>query len=166
MTNPEEKLQWLVDRAAVIDTVVAFANAFDAQDWGRLRGLLADEVFTDYSQFRGDAPARVTAEAYVAARRTALTGLRTLHLSTNHAVTVNGDRAECVSTYRIYRLDPNGTPGADRFDTAGTYEHALVRNGEGWRICAVRQTVVVQEGNPAVHGAFRRGGVSAEGQQG
>lgn len=147
----------LADRAAVVDTVIAFANAFDAQDWQTLRRCLADEVHTDYSQFRGEAPAVVSADAYVAARQQGLAGLRTLHISTNHQVQIDGDRAECGSAYRIYRVDPQGRAGENRLDTAGRYEHALVRTAAGWRICAIRQTVVLQTGNPAIHGALRRG---------
>ncbi len=146
-------MQRLIDRAAVIDTIVAFANAFDRQDWPRLRSLLTDELDTDYSEFRGEPPARVSANDYVRARETGLAGVRTLHLSTNHEVTISGDEATCYSAYQIFRVSQKDV--ADRLDTAGNYEHRLQRHADGWRICAVRQTVVVLSGKPAVHGALR-----------
>lgn len=148
-------LQRLVDRADVVDTIVGAANAFDAKDWARLRACLAAELDVDYSDFRGEPPRRISADEYVAARQRTLAGLRTLHISTNHAVQVEGDRARCVSAYRIYRVDPAGAEGQNRLDTAGAYEHGLVRSPAGWRICRIKQTVVVNTGNARVHGAFR-----------
>ena len=55
MTAASLPLQHLLDRAAITDTIVGAANAFDTQDWDRLRAYLADEVHTDYSEFRGEA---------------------------------------------------------------------------------------------------------------
>ena len=141
----------LADRADIIDCIVRAAAAFDAQDWGALRACLADTLETDYSQFRGEPPATVSADAYVASRREGLAGLRTLHISTNHLVEASGDEATCRSAYRIFRVDPARPAGQNRLDTAGAYEHGLVRTADGWRICRIRQTVVVQDGDPAVH---------------
>ena len=72
-------IHWIIDRAAVIDTIVAVANAFDAKDWQKLRSHLADEIDIDYSEFRGEPPRRVTAEEYIQQRVENLAGLRTLH---------------------------------------------------------------------------------------
>jgi hypothetical protein len=30
------EIRWIIDRTAVIDTIIAFANAIDAQDWQKL----------------------------------------------------------------------------------------------------------------------------------
>jgi hypothetical protein len=154
-TNDGELLRWLVDRARVVDCVVRFANAFDSKHWDELRACLDETLWTDYSQFRGETPERVAADAYVAARRMALADLGTLHFVTNHDVRVDGDVACCRSAYRISRIDPKRAPGEDRLDTAGTYEHGLVRRDDGWRIDRIRQTVVLLEGNREIHGALR-----------
>jgi hypothetical protein len=66
-------IRWIIDRAAVVDTIVASANAIDAQDWQKLRSHLADEIDIDYSEFRGETPRRVTAEEYLT-----LSGLKPL----------------------------------------------------------------------------------------
>jgi hypothetical protein len=154
MQTAAEPLRWLVDRAAIIDVIVGIANAFDAQDWARVRSFLAEELMTDYTQFRNEPAARVRADAYVQERQRALAGVRTLHVSTNHEVKVLGDQAECTSAYRIYRFNPQLAPGENRFDTAGTYHHGLVRTAAGWLVCRIMQTVLLREGNPLVHGAF------------
>ena len=101
------EIRWIIDRAAVVDTIVAFANAIDAQEWQKLRSHLAEEIDIDYSEFRGETPRRVTAEEYIKQRVEGLAGLRTLHVSTNHEVTIKRDAAQCKSVYRIYRLDPD-----------------------------------------------------------
>jgi hypothetical protein len=151
--NPH--MQRLLDRAAIVDTIVAIANAFDRKDWPRLRGCLASELEVDYSDFRGEPPARVSAHAYVAGRESGLAGLATLHISTNHEVEIQGDTATCRSAYRIYRIDPAVAAKSGRLDTAGHYEHRLARVGERWLVTAIRQTVVMLQGNRAVHRALR-----------
>src|SRR5438128_245580 len=89
-------LRALVDRTEIVDLVVRFATAFDLKDWAALRACLASDVHVDYSAFRGEPARNVSADEFVASRTTALSGLRTQHLSTNHQVTVQEERAECL----------------------------------------------------------------------
>ena len=99
-------IRWIIDRAAVVDTIVASANAIDAQDWQKLRSHLADEIDIDYSEFRGETPRRVTAEEYIKQRVEGLAGLRTLHVSTNHEVTIKRDVAKCSLCTAFIDLTP------------------------------------------------------------
>ena len=148
-------IRWIIDRAAVVDTIVAFANAIDAQDWQKWRSHLADEIDIDYSEFRGETSRRVTAEEYIKQRVEGLAGLRTLHVSTNHEVTIKRDGAKCKSVYRIYRLDPDREAGQNRLDTGGNYFHSLIATDRHWLITGVKQTLVIVRGNTQVHGALR-----------
>ena len=59
------EIRGIVDRAAVIDTIVAFANTFDAKDWQKVRSYLADEIDIDYSEFRSETPRQIVAEEYI-----------------------------------------------------------------------------------------------------
>ena len=147
-------IRWIIDRTAVIDTIVGFANAFDAKDWQKLRSHLADEIDIDYSEFRGEPPRRVTAAEYIQQRVENLALLRTLHASTNHEVTVNRDVAECKSAYRIYRLDPSRESGQNRLDTGGNYFHQLIKTDGQWLITKIKQTVIIVSGNSQVHGGL------------
>lgn len=157
----DETLRLLTHRTAIISTIVGIANAIDRRDWGKLRSLLANELDTDYSQFRGEPAGRVLADDYVASRKEGLQGVRTLHISTNHEVVVRGDEADCYSAYRIFRVAEGGSE--ERLDTAGTYEHRLVRVGGSWLVRGIKQTVVVLSGDRSIHGAFRRAaGVSED----
>jgi SnoaL-like protein len=150
-------LRRLADRVEIIDAVLRFSRAMDLQDWALLRSCLAAAVDVDYSDLRGEPPATVPADEFVASRATGLRGLKTQHISTNHLVSVDGDRAECSSCFLIHRLDPTGPAGDDTFDSAGHYTHRLQRTPQGWRIAAITQTVLWSRGNPEVHGALRRG---------
>ena len=149
----ERGLRVLLDRAAVIDVVLGFARALDAKDWAACRRCFMDEIETDYSDLRGEPPSAVKADDFVALRRTALERLKTLHLSANHLVTVEGDRATCVSAAVIHRFRPED---AERFDTYCAYTHALARTASGWKISTVKQTIYWNTGNPEIHTGVRR----------
>src|ERR1700730_14998233 len=149
----ERSLSMLKDRAAVIDVVVRLSRSLDVKDWEACRRCFADEIETDYSDLRGEPPSTIKADDFVALRRTALEKLKTLHLSANHLVTVDGDRATCVSAAVIHRFRPED--GA-RFDTYCAYTHGLVRVGGQWKISRIRQTVYCNPGNPDVHAGARR----------
>ncbi|MCU0571034.1 MAG: nuclear transport factor 2 family protein [Oculatellaceae cyanobacterium Prado106] len=136
------ELQWLIDRHKIIEMIVGMANAMDEQNWQRLRTYLADEINVDYSDFRGESPQKIAADLYVQQRITGLTGLKTLHISTNHEVTIQPEEARCRSAYRIYRIDPTAESGQERLDTAGTYHHQLMQMEGEWKVTAIRQTLV------------------------
>lgn len=154
MPTDAAALRALTDRADITDLVLRFAQAFDRQDWAALRACLLPTIEVDYSDLRGDPPATITADEFVAARARALGALRTQHLSTNHLVTVTGDDGECASAFLIHRVDP--ARGRDNtFDTAGHYTHRVRRTPDGWRIARIEQRVLWNRGNPDVHGALR-----------
>ena len=149
----EQSLSDSSDRFAVSDVVLGFARSLDIKDWKACRGCFLDEIETDYSDLRGEPPSRVQADDFVAKRRTALEQLKTLHLSTNHLVTIKGDHATCVSNAVIHRLRPED---GERFDTYCTYTHTLTRTPAGWKIAKVKQTVHWNTGNPNIHSGAQR----------
>ena len=121
-----------------------------------MRVYLTDEIDIDYSEFRNETPRQIVAEEYIKQRIEGLVGLRTLHVSTNHEVTINNNTAECQSAYQIYRLDPTRESGQNRLDTAGNYFHSLIQKTDRlWLIAGIKQTVVIVSGNPQIHGALR-----------
>jgi len=156
------EIDWLIERSKIIEVIVSFANALDEKNWQKLQDYLANEIEIDYLDFRGEPPQRVTAEEYVKQRIAALSGLRTLHISTNHEVTIRDNLAYCKSAYCIYRVNPTLEAGQERLDTAGNYLHQLIQVDQEWRINAIKQTVVVMSGNLQVHGAFRNSSSSED----
>jgi len=102
----ERSLSDMRDHASVSEVILQVARSLDVKDWESCRRCFLDEIETDYSDLRGEPPSRVKAADFVAKRQAALGRLKTQHLSTNHLITVDGDRATCVSAAVIHRLRP------------------------------------------------------------
>ncbi|MBW4475102.1 MAG: nuclear transport factor 2 family protein [Stenomitos rutilans HA7619-LM2] len=103
MTSDElSAIQWVIERSKIIDVIVGIANTMDDKNWQKLRKYLADEINIDYSEFRGEPLQQITAEAYVQQRVEGLTGLKTLHISTNHEVVVSKDYAGSAKEVRMH----------------------------------------------------------------
>lgn len=139
----------MLDRSAISDVVLRFAHSLDIKDWELCRSCFADTIEADYSDLRGEPPAAISADDFVEKRRTALAQLRTLHQSTNHLISIDGDRAVCISNAVIYRW----RPGADgeAFHTYAIYTHHLQRTDAGWKIDRVKQAVVWNTGDAGIH---------------
>jgi len=73
----------------------------------------------------------------------------TLHVTTNHQVIVNDDRANCLSYVhgRFIRQLPEG---GNMFESVGWYDDLLVRTPTGWRISMRSCRTVWSGGNPMV----------------
>jgi 3-phenylpropionate/cinnamic acid dioxygenase small subunit len=147
-------LQAIIDRQAIVDTIVRYAATLDAKDWAGAETCFAAEVETDYGDLRGTGPARIAAHAFVDLRRQALERLKTHHMTTNHLVTLDGDRATCQSAMLIHRLDPSRETD-NTFDTLAHYTHTLARTAGGWQVTRVRQSVAWNRGNSAIHAGAR-----------
>lgn len=138
-------------------TLFRFMLAFDKQDWDALSDYLCDEIFCDYSSFRGISPGALTKQQYVAERSKAFTRLKTQHNLFNIIVDIQVDSARVQCNYVIYRFlsEYNGT--ADQyFHSWGQYEFTLKYIAGHWRIASITQNLLVNEGNPEIHGALRK----------
>jgi hypothetical protein len=130
----------------IINLLNLYPVAVDA-----LRMDLFDDIFTEdiQSDFGGAAAWRDRA----ALKRDFETIHRpfeaTLHVTTNHLVTVNGDQANCISYVhgRFIRQVPQG---GNMFESGGWYDDVLVRTAAGWRIKIRSCRTVWSGGNPLV----------------
>jgi uncharacterized protein (TIGR02246 family) len=88
--DPTAQLSWLVDRAAISDLLVDFARALDDQDW---EGYAAN--YTDDGVLVIMGKTMHTGREGLAENTRADLGryAGTHHLSTNHAITIDGDTA-------------------------------------------------------------------------
>ncbi|MSU61921.1 MAG: hypothetical protein EXS31_05930 [Pedosphaera sp.] len=146
------------DHDNVVRTIHEFCRAFDQRDWTGLRRCLAASLDTDYSSFRGTPAARMTADEFVAQRRSGLAGLVTQHLSLNHLVTFTGERAHCRFDFVIHRW-PSDTSDSRFFHTFGYYEIVLHHTADGpdlWAIESITQHALRSEGSSELHGALRQ----------
>ena len=130
-------------------------TAIDLKDWAMLRSCFLDAIMTDYSDLRGDPPAIIPADDFVAQRQEALTPLKTQHLSTNHLIMIDGDNAQCSSEMVIYRRKVSDE-GMIEFNTHCYYEHKLQRTDDGWKINSVKQVIFWNEGDATIHSGARQ----------
>src|SRR5512146_2763544 len=144
------------DTLRIHDLICLFQQAFDTADWGLMRRCLGDRVFTDYSSFRGTPPETLSADEYVARRKSALSDLRMLHCFSNLRVELDGSRARARCNYVIHRFHPDFRGESDGFfHSYGHYLFEFERSADGWKIVAITQNLLMNHGNPQLHGATR-----------
>ncbi|MBC9936212.1 MULTISPECIES: nuclear transport factor 2 family protein [unclassified Leucobacter] len=118
--------QTLMDERAISGRIIEFARCVDERDFeGYARTFAADgELVTPWGGHAGRAGlaahVRAGLERYVA----------TQHVSANHEITVQGDRATARST--LLATHVRDAAGTDFWTTGGHYELELVRLDEVW----------------------------------
>jgi len=124
-----------------------FTNSFDVKDWAGLQDCLAEQLYADYSDLRGTPPEAVHADDYVRARRESLQDLATHHLSGNVEIVLDDPRnATCRVSTVIWRKSDT-----EAFDTHCVYVFNATKVGSVWKINAITQKVLWNEGRPSIH---------------
>lgn len=144
-SEPAEQLRWLVDRALISDLLVEFARALDERDWDAYAATYADDgelAISPTVAHRG----RAGLAPFVAASLSGYPG-GTHHLSTNHAIRIDGDEA----TTRSYLVAAHIYEPPRQAIGAGWYDCRLRRTAEGWRFAHVGLTIRYVAGEPIVH---------------
>jgi 3-phenylpropionate/cinnamic acid dioxygenase small subunit len=155
MAIDENKLQFLLDRAAISDVLIRYATGVDTRDWPLLRSCFTDEIETDFAT-AVSAPPRIKADDWVELVRRTLSGIQaTQHLITNHVITLDVDEATCVAYVQARHHLPNDTGSSDQV-TYGYYTNRLVRTPDGWKIRTRKLTVIWNEGNMHIFELARR----------
>ncbi len=141
------QLQWLIDRAQITDTVTAFAVALDMRNWELLGRCLTDPLEIAYPNSVG--VGTYARDHFLAIADKFFSNLdATLHISANHQIEIDGDRATCVSTlFANHHLASAGERSVQR--QIGYYKNHLVRLDQ-WTIFRTEQHDGWMEGNPAV----------------
>ena len=84
--------------------------------------------------------------------RNALGDLLMQHNHTNLTLSQEPvDRASVACNYQIYRFERHGSR---HFHSWGTYDFGLTRRPDGWKISAITQHLIKNDGDPSVHGAL------------
>lgn len=134
------------DLASIVNVVNLYAAALDCQ-----RYELFDQVFTADVETDFGGPARWTGLAALKRDFAAIHAPfeATQHVTTNHHVTGEGDRANCLS-YVVGRFIRAVPEGGTMFESGGWYDDALVRTAQGWRIRTRASRMIWWSGNPQV----------------
>ena len=145
--EPAAQLQWLVDRAAISDLLTDYARALDDKDWEGYAANYADDGVLAISPTIAHTGRAGLAE-FVAVSLGRYAG--THHISTNHAITIDGDSA----TTRSYLLAAHVLEAENPFrhaDGAGWYRCKLRRTPDGWRFAHVTLEIRYLSGEPVLH---------------
>jgi len=159
----EASVRLLLDRAAISDTVYAYATGLDRRDWALYRSIFTDRIEMDFES-TGIRAGVYDADRWVRDARRLFAGFSaTQHTSSNHVHEVRGDAATCVSNMQaehfVERTPDDGLAvGEDRWTIGGYYRNELVRTPEGWKLCKVALNVTWATGNPEIAAiALKRG---------
>lgn len=137
----------LADKAAIHDLINRFANCFDLKDWAGMGACLCAEMHTDYSDLRGTPPETISSMRFVELRQKALEPLATQHLMSNHDITVDGDSAKAIASCVIFRRSGEH----QTLNTHCVYFFGMARETDGWKIAAIRQQVLINDGDTGIH---------------
>ena len=166
MESRDEALQWLLDRAEVVETVHLYATAIDTKNFELYRSIFTDEIEVDFSSYIRDfAPMTIAADKWVASVKPLFVGLdATQHSMSNPRVEIDRDHATCVMYMQAEHFLANDQ-GDTSHTVGGYYTNELVRLPEGWRLKKVKLTVLWQRGNKHVMtlGAQRGSGLLQSG---
>ncbi|SOX56066.1 nuclear transport factor 2 family protein [Mycobacterium ahvazicum] len=136
------------DRTAVIDVVNRYALAVDTRQWDLLDQVFDTEADIDFGRGARWSNRADLKKAFAAVHADYEA---TLHVTTNHVVSVQGDTAHCLSY--VHGLFVKKTQGGNEFESAGWYDDRLSRRGAAWWITQRTCTMVWSKGNPKVMGA-------------
>ena len=147
----EPALRRLVDEHDIRKLVIAFSNGMDARDVAMFRSAFADEVDLDIPPRAADVivlQGKVNADIYAEQVIRLLSGfVATQHVSSNHQIEVDGDRATCVCyTHATHYLPIES--GEDWLTAGSRYALEAERfPDKGWRFVNFRSTRMFSDGN-------------------
>jgi ketosteroid isomerase-like protein len=145
-----EQVQFLLDRAAISDALIAFARAIDTRDWEGYAGLFTEDGVLELPFREPDGtPAGHVGRSGMAdfVREGQHRFAATHHLSANHQIAVDGDTATTVSYCQC--VHRHGNDASDVWELGGWYECALRRGADRrWLFFRVHLEAVWQHGSP------------------
>jgi hypothetical protein len=140
--NRDEQLQWLVDRTLISDVLVTYARCADRKDWAGIAALFSEDgaVESPLGSFPGRQFEEIAAplmERFWA----------THHMSSNHAIEIDADRASSRSYLQAIHLTDPSDPSVHA-DIGGWYDHEYVRVDGRWLIQRMELSFVWTGGVP------------------
>jgi len=135
----EQRLARLEDENAIRQTTIRYAVALDSADWDACERCFTEEAVFDFSDMAPEArprpmSSRTWVRTFAAKNLTGFTARQ--HMSANHQIEIDGDRATCRSyAFAQHYLEGEANPLNVQH---GVYEHTLVRSGQEWLISSIR----------------------------
>jgi hypothetical protein len=147
-----DELKRLVDRSEISETITRYFNSLDLRDWDLMRATLAEEIEVDFSELFGDPVATHESADFVDFARGVLSGFQaTQHISPNHVISIEGDRATASAGMYAWHKVPSDAAAECTFTLRGRYDIGLERTAEGWRMNLLHMSVWDEDGNKGVY---------------
>jgi len=130
----QEKLQLLLDRMEIIDTINRYATSVDTRDWDLFFSCYTDEINVDMVSVGFDQPMTMSVKDFMEIIQRAVSAFdSTQHIVSNHVINIEGDNATLVSYLQAqhFRQDDTSTFA---LLIGGYYDNSLIRTPAGWRI--------------------------------
>ncbi len=140
----------MTDHERIAKVLNRFMNCFDLKDWQSMRGLLEPTIGVDYADLRGGSPTNVASDEYVGSRCEALAELATHHVLANMDIDVLDGSATVSASCLIFRSD-----GTRHFNSHAFYTFVLNPTDDSWKISAIAQRILWNEGDPGIHKGAR-----------
>ncbi len=147
-----DPVRTLLDRQAVVDTIVRLFVGTDERDWPAVEKCFADPVRFDMTSMTGGEPQDLSPGRIVSGWEEGLRSLEAIHHQAgNFQVSVAGDEAT-ASCYAIATHYRRVASGRNTRTFVGTYEFHLVRDRRGgFVIDLFRFRLKYVDGNPGLH---------------
>ncbi|AFC53222.1 hypothetical protein MPRI_35760 [Mycobacterium paraintracellulare] len=141
-STPDAQLRWLLDRAQIGDLLTSYALSADARDWASIAELFVTDGVVESPL--GSFPAR---EYPRYAENLMAPFAATHHTITNHAVTIDGDRARSRAYLQAIHVTDTADP-SQHADIGGWYDHEWVRVDGRWMVEKMVLSFVWTDGAP------------------
>lgn len=149
----DEKLQTLMDRAAIAEVMQRYGMSIDTRDWPALRWCFADEIEIDNTEnpfAPTGPPLRMTGDNWLDQIRRIVTHYPiTQHMISPYRFEIQGDRAVCLSYVQARHFPPDCTDPKMIWAIGGYYTNQMVRTSAGWKIAVWKLTLTWQENPPS-----------------
>lgn len=146
----------LILHAELIRIADALDGAVDAKDWTLARSFFADEITVDFTSLSGGDPAKIPADALIAAWSGNLTAEKTsFHLRGNHRITFDASNTATMVShgYAWNRMERGGLPengGDPMWEVWGAYEHVFEETEQGWLLIGMSFFATAERGSDFV----------------
>ncbi len=136
----EAKLQMLIDRMEITDTINRYATSVDTCDWKLFLTCYTDEMEMDMTSIGFDKPMTMPAKEFLEIIKQAVSPFDTTqHIVSNHTIDIDGDKATCVCYLQAQHFRQDDT-GVQTLTIGGYYSNNLIRTPNGWRISKYKVT--------------------------
>ncbi len=137
-----KRIERAVERSEIIDTLITFNRAVDAQDWERCRTIVADTIIDDHGT-----PETLSRDEAIERWRQQGSALALLqHVNTNFGVMVNDDIAK-VNSELLVTVLARGAASMDVCTYGGACDYDLKRTDAGWKLTGFKAVIKWSRGS-------------------